>query len=286
VTARSTRFSVTEIETLRRDPYAIYARHVLGLDALEPLLRDPGAAERGNLFHDILHAFNEAGIDPGDPSALDVLLETGRRVFDAADLPPDVDAVWWPRFERQAAAIIGWERGRGAIGHRHAELSASETPIGVTGALLRGRADRIDMRAGGNAEIIDFKTGSSPSKRQAFTLLSPQLALEGALLMKGAFAAIGPATPTALAYVRLKANGTVAEESILKHDGEEKTADELSLEAWQRLEKLIAHYQEAEAGYLSRALPFRESEVSGTYDHLARVLEWSAGSDEAEEAPE
>src|SRR5690606_31579977 len=33
--ARPTHFSVTQIETLRRDPYAIYARKILGLEALE-----------------------------------------------------------------------------------------------------------------------------------------------------------------------------------------------------------------------------------------------------------
>ena len=29
------------------------------------------------------------------------------------------------------------------------------------------------------------------------------------------------------------------------------------------------------------ALPFREGDTDGDYDHLARVLEWSAGADEA-----
>jgi ATP-dependent helicase/nuclease subunit B len=29
-------------------------------------------------------------------------------------------------------------------------------------------------------------------------------------------------------------------------------------------------------------LPFREGETDGAYDHLARVLEWSAGGDGAE----
>ena len=32
---------------------------------------------------------------------------------------------------------------------------------------------------GGMADILDYKTGSSPSKAQAHTLLAPQLALEG-----------------------------------------------------------------------------------------------------------
>ena len=62
---RPTRFSVTEIETLRRDPYAVYARRILALAPLDPLLRDPGASERGTLFHDIMRRFTETCPDPG-----------------------------------------------------------------------------------------------------------------------------------------------------------------------------------------------------------------------------
>ena len=62
--ARPKHFSVTEIETLRRDPYAIFARRILRLRPIEPLIRDPDVAERGSLFHDILAHFTEQGIDP------------------------------------------------------------------------------------------------------------------------------------------------------------------------------------------------------------------------------
>jgi ATP-dependent helicase/nuclease subunit B len=67
--------------------------------------------------------------------------------------------------------------------------------------------------------------------------------------------------------------------SFLKHGKNPRSAQELSEDAWERLEKLLLHYQNPEAGYLSRALPFRAGEVDGEYDHLARVLEWSAGGD-------
>ena len=40
-----------------RDPYAIYARRVLRLEALEPIAADPGAAERGQFIHQALDAF-------------------------------------------------------------------------------------------------------------------------------------------------------------------------------------------------------------------------------------
>ncbi|MDW6024527.1 double-strand break repair protein AddB [Mesorhizobium sp. BAC0120] len=285
--ARPKRFSVTEIETLRRDPYAIYARHVLRLSPLDPLLRDPGAAERGTLFHLILSRFTESCPDPAAPDAETLLVAAARSAFAEACLPPDVEAVWWPRFEGSVEAIIAWERReRAAVKRRLAEVRSDPLPVGGTGVTLLGYADRIDLLAAGRADVLDFKTGSSPSKAQAHTLIAPQLALEGALLMRGAFKAAGPLLPHELAHVRLKANGEVEEESILKHRNSTREAKELSELAWNRLEDLLHYYADPRQGYLSRALPFREGEVEGDYDHLARVLEWSAGGDGEAEGSE
>ena len=46
--ARPRQLSVTQIETWIRDPYAIYARHILRLKALDELDQDPGRADLGN----------------------------------------------------------------------------------------------------------------------------------------------------------------------------------------------------------------------------------------------
>ncbi|TPL93664.1 double-strand break repair protein AddB [Mesorhizobium sp. B2-3-12] len=287
LSVRPTHFSVTEIETLRRDPYAIYARRILGLLPLDPLIRDPGAAERGTLFHAILHLFSSEVADPRAPDALAGLIAAGRACFAEAALPADVEAVWWPRFEKLAANIIEWERTRAdAVVQRHAEERAGKTVVGQSGVTLSGYADRVDLLAGGMADILDYKTGSSPSKAQAHTLLAPQLALEGALLRRGAFKDLGAREPSQLAFIRLKPNGEVFEESILEHNRQPRTATDLAEEAWARLEKLLIHYADPATGYLSRALPFREGETDGAYDHLARVLEWSAGGDAGDEGGE
>ncbi|MGX5848125.1 double-strand break repair protein AddB [Mesorhizobium sp. PL10] len=287
LSVRPQHFSVTEIETLRRDPYAIYARRILSLLPLEPVIRDPGAAERGTLFHDILHLFSTEVADPRAPEALNRLISAGRRCFADVALPADVEAVWWPRFEKLAANIIEWERGRApAVARRHAEERAEKTAVARTGVTLSGYADRVDRLAGGMADILDYKTGSSPSKAQAHTLLSPQLALEGALLRRGAFKGLGAREPSQLAFIRLKPNGEVFEESILDYNRQPRTAEDLAEEAWARLEKLLIHYADPTTGYLSRALPFREGESDGDYDHLARVLEWSAGGDNDDEGGE
>ena len=275
--ARPKRFSVTEIETLRRDPYAVYAKKVLDLRPLDPLLREPGAAERGTLFHDVLSRFVQSGADPFADDAALRLIDCGRAAFAAVALPADIEAVWWPRFLALVPGLVDWERSRGSgVVRRLAEVHARDLAVGATEATLSGYADRIDLLPAGHADILDFKTGSSPSKGQAHTLLAPQLALEGALLMRGAFEGIETRTPAGLAYVRLRPNGEVEEESILEFSRKQRSAPDLSEEAWQRLEKLLVHYKDPTTGYLSRAVPFREGDTDGDYDHLARVQEWSA----------
>ena len=133
------------------------------------------------------------------------------------------------------ASQLRWRRswhGSEASGQARRAVSprsrAEPHAIAATGATLSGYADRIDLLAAGKADIIDYKTGSSPSKAQAHTLLAPQLALEGALLMQGAFQAIGAHEPADLAYVRLRANGDVDEESILTHRKATRSAADLS----------------------------------------------------------
>ena len=190
-------------------------------------------------------------------------------------------AVWWPRFERLAANILAWERGRSdAVLSRVPEARAGRIEVGMSGVTLSGYADRIDILPGDLADIIDYKTGSSPSKVQAHRLVAPQLALEAALLRRGAFAEIGTLLPADLSYIRLKANGEVVPESILAIRGSTRSAADLGEESWSRLERLLDHYALPSTGYLSRALPFRESDLDGDYDHLARVLEWAAGPEE------
>jgi len=272
---RPKRFSVTEIETLRRDPYAIYAKKVLRLKPLEPLVRDASAAERGTLYHAILAGFaGEGGGDVHDQGAFQHLMRIARAEFDKLQLPDDVEALWWPRFVNLAPEIVRFEQSLGSR-RRWAEVAASPVPVGQTGVTLSGRADRIDMLAGDYADILDFKTGMTPSVKQAASLMAPQLALEGALLARGAFVDCGRGTPTDLFYIRLKSDGAVVQESVLNRLN--KTAQTLSEEAWARLEELLDLYQNPAQGYVSRAMP-PLVDYEGDYDHLARVWEWSAGN--------
>ena len=105
--------SVTEIETLVRDPYSIFARHVLKLDPLDPIAAAPTAANRGTIIHDILARFamTYPGVLPRDAAA--DLLQQGEDAFaPLAEAFPKLYAEWWPRFQRLASAFLVWEEER------------------------------------------------------------------------------------------------------------------------------------------------------------------------------
>lgn len=274
LTARPKALSVTEVETLRRDPYAVYARRVLELAPLDPLVRDPDFADRGSLIHKVMEEAARARIDWPAETAHAALERLARDVFDAERLPPEIDAVWWARMLAALPRIVAWETERQPlITARHPEARARPTPVGATGVTLRGYADRVDARTDGLADIIDFKTGGAPSAPQVQTLLAPQLPLEAALLERGAFDSPEKSEPGDLIYVRLGARGELVARPV--SGGKNDKAATLARRAWEKLEGLCAHYNKFEQGYPSRLMPFREADFDGDYDHLARALEWA-----------
>jgi ATP-dependent helicase/nuclease subunit B len=173
--------SVTEIETLIRDPYAIFARHVLGLDPLEPIATLPGAASRGTLVHDALARFAASFPTELPHSPEDRLLEIGGNLFGPlAQNHPALHAEWWPRFRRMAGAFALWEQLRRADLERvHPEASGAwAIPLSDgTVFTLRARADRIEAGRDGSHAIVDFKTGEPPSPSDIFAGFAPQLTL-------------------------------------------------------------------------------------------------------------
>ncbi len=273
VEARPKRLSVTEIETLVRDPYAVYARRVLKLEPLDPIDVIPDSALRGTLIHEALGRFAPLWQPPFDAAAFRELIETSRTVFRDIAAFPAVHALWWPRFLAIAAWYVDWEASRAEIEARHAEIDGKM--VLSPDFMLTGRADRIDRRRDGAYEILDFKTGTPPSPKQLSTGLAPQLALEAAMLKRGAFGDIpAGASVAVLGWIGL---GKVGKGEPFASAVKDRTADELGDDAFARLAALIAAYADPARAYVSRARPMFENRFGSPYDHLARVAEWSIG---------
>lgn len=279
--ARPKSLSITEIERLIRDPYAIYARHVLELQAVDPIGGEPGAADKGTLIHDALAEFLATWSGPYNEAAVAALTEIGEELFEPLEAFPAVRALWWPRFKKIAAGFVAFEDRRSkAVDERFLEIGGGvELRLPGFDFRLRGRADRIDLMKAGGLSVIDYKTGQVPSQKQVDALLSPQLPLEAAMIRRAGFKNVpSDRMISDLLYLQLKGGSDPVVEA--SRNPKETPLEELIEDAWQRLEQLIAHYCKPEIGYLSRARVLRGRALDGDYDHLARAQEWALGGEE------
>ncbi|MFG1343754.1 double-strand break repair protein AddB [Xanthobacter autotrophicus DSM 431] len=277
---RPRRLSVTEIETFLRDPYSIYARHILGLVPLDPLDAAPGGAERGSALHEAIGRFTQAHPKELPADALDLLLAEGRAAFAPLAAFPAEHALWWARFERAAAFLVTLERERRLLLDRVvAEAGGSlEIPLGGNTFRLTGRADRIEVRADGRLNIVDFKTGTAPSAKQAASL-APQLPLEAAMAARGAFPDAPEAEVADIVYIELKGTAAGGEEKAVRI--KDHSTSDLAEAALSGLTGLLQAFENETQGYRSLSAP-QWAGRHGDYDHLARVREWALSGEESE----
>lgn len=278
VSARPRKLSVTQVETWMRDPYGVYARHILKLKALKVLDANPGAADYGTFIHEALDAFLQKFGQAVPEDAYEQLLEIGRNA--AADHlnRPGVRAFWWPRFERIAAWFVETERARrGDIKSIASEVLGDHVIDAPAGPFrLIAKADRIDTLSDGTLAIIDYKTGAPPSANEVAAGFAPQLPLEAVIAEAGDFVGLSKARVTALDYWRLTGGDPAGER---KSAGRE--IDSLVKTTREGLQNLIHRFDFEETPYEARPHPVHAPRYSD-YEHLARVKEWSAitGSDE------
>ncbi len=279
---RPLKLSVTSIEDWLRDPYTIYARHILKLDALDPVDMPLSAADRGSAIHNAIGEFTKTFAKdlPDDP--VNALREIGLSHFAPLMERPEARALWWPRFQRVIKWFSEWEADRRAnIAAIHAEVRG-EIPIPLDDERtfhLSARADRIERLADGRYIVLDYKTGTPPTGKQVRMGLSPQLTLEAAILREGGFERIDAGSSVGeLAYVRISGNNPPGKYEALKLKIKNETPqppNEAADYALAQLEALIRKFDNDTEPYRSLNLPMWTNRY-GAYDDLARIKEWSA----------
>jgi ATP-dependent helicase/nuclease subunit B len=281
--ARPLRLSVTAIEDWLRDPYTIYAKHILKLQPLDPVDMPLSAADRGSAIHDALGDFTQVHKTtlPDDPAS--ALRRIGEKHFAPLMDRPEARALWWPRFLRIASWFAGWETER--------RLNVRTIDAEIRGEIsipldhgrtffLSARADRIEHRTDRTYAVLDYKTGAPPTGKQVRMGLSPQLTLEAAILREGGFANIAAGSSVSeLLYVRLSGNNPPGKSILLELKINKSDApqfpDDAADEARRKLEALIRAFEDEDQAYTSLNLSMWSNRY-GAYDDLARIKEWSA----------
>ncbi|WP_299619237.1 double-strand break repair protein AddB [uncultured Tateyamaria sp.] len=265
VAARPRRFTVTEIQTLIRDPYAIYAKHCLRLRALRPLVQTPDALLRGIISHEVMEHFVKTSIDRPEMLRADALMDLAQEVLTREVPWPAARALWLARFGRAAQWIVDTEGDRQSIA---TPTLFEDTAIGrltlpSIGTTLEGRADRIDLDGAGAAILYDYKTGAPPTKDQQ-KHFDKQLLIEAAMVEEGAFDSLGPRPVRAAQFIGIGSNPK-AEDAPLDDEPPRQIIAELL--------SLLGAYLEVEKGYTSRRALYEDRQARD-FDQLARFGEW------------
>ncbi len=262
--ARPRRLSVTRVETLIRDPYAIYASHILKLYPLDPLTPAPDARMRGNVVHKALELFVKQSFQS--------LPEDAARLYDQCteaalqDVPwPATRALWRHHLQRAKGFFLQTEAERRAGGRPFAlEATGARRVQGrAFDVTLTAKADRIDIGDGGTALIYDYKAGSRESKN-LIENFRVQLPLEGAIAEAQGFEGLQARHVGALALIYMG-----SKPGVVRFRAE----DPVMQDVWQRVVGFLDEYQVPEKGYAARLRP-EIMAFDGDYDHLARRGEW------------
>ncbi|AXC48908.1 double-strand break repair protein AddB [Paracoccus suum] len=259
--------SVTQVATLIRDPYAIYASAVLRLRPLPPLRPEADASLRGTVLHEITRRFLSPAPAPGTPP--DVLAARFMAIADdvlAQQVPwPSARAFWMHRLRQIAPQLMADEAVRLAEGQpiviERKTLFAVPLPDPALSLRLVAQPDRIDLLPGGAARVYDYKTGSPPSARDIESH-DKQLPLTAALLTRGAFVPPGAAQVEGMAYIHLGGKGMTEDRTM---------SEDAVAETWDRFVALAMRYLTGTAGFTARRTAGGHA---SDYEHLSRAGEW------------
>lgn len=263
VDTRPRKLSVTQIKTLIRDPYAIYARHVLKLRPLDPLMATPDALLRGNALHEVMEKFVAAARSDRTIITRENLMQIARDTL-ADSVPwPTARLLWLARFERIVDDLIAGENARAGGGENIALERFGEMNLGIPDFTLTTKADRIDRDPNGTLLIYDYKTGKPPTHKEQ-RAFDKQLLLETVIAENGGFTDIPPTPVSHAAFL-----GLGSEHKVETAPLDEVTPDQVLAD----FRALIAAYLTPEQGYQSRRA-MAQVKYPGDYDHLARLGEW------------
>jgi ATP-dependent helicase/nuclease subunit B len=263
VEARPKRIAVTDLDRLKADPFAFYAKAILRLRPEEPVDAEHHAAWKGTAVHEVLEAwFKEDGCNPS------VLADRAQAMVADEAIHPMLRALWSPRLME----AIGWIAAETEKDRREGRVPIIAEEFGeaeVAGVTLFGKVDRIDRLADGRLAIVDYKTGQAPAKKAVTEGFALQLGLLSLIARSGGFEGIKDEAGAHEYWSLAKKNGRIGYRQPA--DGEDGP------DAF--VERAYVHFAEAAKAWLLGDEPFTAKLNPAyapyeDYDQLMRLEEW------------
>ncbi len=259
------KLSVTKIETLLKNPYAIYASEILKLRKLDDLEKEPDHKEYGTFVHKALQNFTEAHLLNAEKINKELFVQTVQATYEEFDKLNQASASWVMQLNNMASWFVELEQEDvRQLQDIKAEISGK---MQMGDFILTCKADRIELARGNIVNIADYKTGRYPKQLHVQRLISPQLLLEGLMVKHGGFDGIDS---------NYKLGSIVYYNFSFSENGPEKKVyanidmNEIIPVVEAELNNLIADLNNPEVPYLIRPNPKLQPEFDD-YEHLERL---------------
>ena len=263
VSSRPKKLSVTQIERLIRDPYAIYAKHILKLVPLKPISVASDAALRGEAIHRIMEQLIKSTLHQWPDQPQKLLVDISKEVLEVFAPSLFLRVAWQKKVNSFSDAFMASEGIRRKDTKPILTEVKAEIEIEKLNFILNGIFDRVDERSNGELIIYDYKTGLIPSeKKQEY--FDKQLQLLALILVKGGIKTLHGKVVKEAYYIDLSSRLRDQKNAL---DGKDL------IKVFDNFCTLISSYHDRYRGYSARRAVF-ETRWEGEYDHLSRFGEW------------
>lgn len=256
---RPSELPVTVLDELFRDPFKIYARHVLGLRTLDEIDAEPEASDFGSVAHAAIAKLTQHWNEHGAANYTQLIEMTDVALAKFRERP-NIKLFWRDRLLRALAFVNEAEKERRLRATSVQPEMKLRRAIALGGGrelTLQGRIDRLE-ETGDGAVIADYKTGNVPSARDMEEGKAVQLIAYAMMLAEGG------APIASLDYWQLPRAG---------HAG--------AIEPHGFMNDLLLSLKLALAQMLDEQTPFLARPVAGNdrfendYDGISRYDEWA-----------
>ena len=271
--------SVTRLTTLIRDPYAHYARTILGLEPLDDLDIGLDARVLGTAIHSVLEDFSKRYGDTIPDDGHEVLVTNLASSLSVLNVPDAMVYAERPRLNRIADKYLDWFAKSRADGWHTAGLEISgRMSVSAKGGEFHATAiaDRIDYRSG-EYRLVDYKTGKPPSSKVIKAGFDAQLPLQVVMIDQDGFKDL-VGTVGDMSYLSLQGFNDDAPFKSLQKENGSWSPEDYAQAAEEAFQKLIDYFDTE--GSVYHAQPRIQYEnIYGDYDHLSRRAEWAKAGD-------
>ncbi|MGC0371435.1 MAG: hypothetical protein DGJ47_000124 [Rickettsiaceae bacterium] len=265
---RTTRFPnllyATDIELLIKSPYNFYCKKILNLRKTEEISEKPSLADFGNFFHLVLEKYTKQ-YDAKQTDKPQKIRDIAEESLKENIAPENNKKIWQIRIDAMAEEIIDFdENQREDSLHTFSEIKGKiALNISNRNVEIAAIADRIEIKNNGALSIIDYKTGSIPSKSEVLSGLAPQMIVEAIIARSQGFKELATNSQNntcyELVYIKINSKSPYITKTIINLNEKEVLSHQ------QGLISLLSHYVKENQYPIANCIAKYDD-----YKHLAR----------------